>query len=281
MASTRTPCRLSVYLAADAPLAVVLRRGPSSWVRLSLWHTEDDTFEHGQWMKNRVYERRCDLSADGSLFVYFAFGASSHDPEPGKDSWVAVSRPPWFTALALWFSGTTYHTGGLFPDGRALWLGFDAGTPDRGTLPAMFAMTNTPPPFLDQTNNWTDRTVWLSRLWRAGWRPVEGAGRETWERPHPHGDRTLVMSWPVEWGRFEEPIGIEYALVSEPDGNLISLGRADWADWDQQGRLVLAKDGRIAEWRQPDVRREIADFNPQKPNPEPSPPLALIWPHDP
>src|SRR5919198_5909820 len=66
------PCRLFVYLAREAPVGVVLRRGPSAWVRLSVWHTDTDAFEHGQWFKGRVYERRCDVSADGSLFVYFA-----------------------------------------------------------------------------------------------------------------------------------------------------------------------------------------------------------------
>src|SRR5215211_8035407 len=72
--SAESPCRLFVYLAGDAPIGVVLRRGPSAWVRLSLWHTDTDEFEHGQWMRCRVYERRCDLSADGSLFASFTFG---------------------------------------------------------------------------------------------------------------------------------------------------------------------------------------------------------------
>jgi hypothetical protein len=63
------PCRLFVYLARDAPAGLVLRRGPSAWTRLSLWHTDSDTFLHGQWFRGRIYERRSDLSADGSLWV--------------------------------------------------------------------------------------------------------------------------------------------------------------------------------------------------------------------
>ena len=59
------PCRLFVYLAREAPMAVVLRRGPTDWARLSLWHTDSDRVEHGQCLKGRVYERRSDLSADG------------------------------------------------------------------------------------------------------------------------------------------------------------------------------------------------------------------------
>lgn len=276
MSASPTPCRLFVFLARDAPLAVVLRRGPSDWVRLSLWHTDSDTFEHGQWMKNRVYERRCDLSPDGSLFAYFAFG-SSHDTEPGKDSWVSVSRPPWFTALALWFVGSTYYTGAYFRDNRSLWLGFDGATTDRGTLPANFTLSSDRPPYLDRTNNWTDRTVWLSRLMRAGWRPVRGAMRETWEHPHPNGDRTLLMTWPVRWGEHGEPHGIEYALQNGQD-DLVPLGVATWADWDQQGRLVLSADGRLFHWNPAAGRTEIADFNPQFPEPETAPSWATQWP---
>src|SRR5919202_749710 len=108
-----SPCRLFVYLAREAPVGVVLRRGPSAWVQLSVWHTDTDTFEHGQWFKGRVYERRADVSADGALFVYFAAQSGRRTP---ADSWVAVSRPPYFTAIALWYSFFgTYGIGGGFP----------------------------------------------------------------------------------------------------------------------------------------------------------------------
>ena len=71
-AAAVAPCRLFVYLASEAPIGVVLRRGPSAWTRLSVWHTDTDTFEHGQWFRGRVYERRSDVSPDGALFAYFA-----------------------------------------------------------------------------------------------------------------------------------------------------------------------------------------------------------------
>src|SRR5687767_12303066 len=154
---SNSPCRLFVYLARDAPVGVVLRRGPSDWVRLSLWHTESDMFEHGQWMRARVYERRCDLSADSSLFVAFVRGSAG--PSQGNaDSWVAISRPPWFTALAVWYVGGTYYTGGLFRDGYTLSVGWDAQPPDQGRLPNWLNTTKELPPYIDGTNDWPDRT---------------------------------------------------------------------------------------------------------------------------
>ena len=50
----------------------------------------------------RVYERRSDLSPDGSLFVAFVpVRVKRKQKGRSADSWIAVSRPPWFSALAL------------------------------------------------------------------------------------------------------------------------------------------------------------------------------------
>jgi hypothetical protein len=114
------PCRLFVIPARDAPVAAVLRRGPSRWCQVIRWDTERDEFTDGAWFKGRIYEERCDLSPDGELFVYFCHGGRSR---PGyTDSWTAVSRLPWLFALALWPSGTTYGGGGRFADKRSLIL---------------------------------------------------------------------------------------------------------------------------------------------------------------
>ena len=131
----KSPCRLVVFLAREAPIGVVLRRGPSAWARLSLWHTDTDRFEHGQWLGARVYERRSDLSPDGALFVAFVRkSGGTRRPEQRADSWVAISRPPWFTALALWFVGGTYYAGSFFTGRQALCTGW-GDQPDQGGLP--------------------------------------------------------------------------------------------------------------------------------------------------
>lgn len=46
--------RLAILFAARAPVAVIFRRG------------------RGHWFHGRIYTRRCDLSPDGELLVYFA-----------------------------------------------------------------------------------------------------------------------------------------------------------------------------------------------------------------
>jgi len=278
------PCRLTVLLARDTPVGVVLRRGPSAWVRLSLWHTDTDVFDHGQWMRCRVYERRCDLSADGSLFASFTFGVPrGFDGANGADSWVAVSRPPYFTALALWFVGGTYHTGPLFPDGRALWAGFGAGPPDHGALPRWLSLSADRPPYIDGTLEWPDRMVFVNRLLRDGWTPSGPRGKETWERRNPHGGGTLLMAErpDADVRTFGGRHVLEYAVTHGARGDVTALGPASWADWDRRGRLVIARGGRLLH-RQPDgALRELADFNDQTPEPAPSPAWARRWPRPP
>ncbi len=96
-------------LPRKAPFGVVFRRGPSKSVLLIGWNTSNDTFQQGQWLRGRIYERRCDLSPDGNLLLYFA--ASYRKP---YYSWPAISRPPYLTALALWPKGDGWGGGGHF-----------------------------------------------------------------------------------------------------------------------------------------------------------------------
>lgn len=278
MGASESPCRVYVYLAREAKVGVVLRRGPSEWARLSLWHTETDAIEHGQWFRGRVYERRCDVSHDGSLFAYFA-RKSSGGADIDTDSWIAVSRPPWFTALALWSMGGTYVAGGLFTGPDALYLGGVSDAPNRGALPPSLRLAKDAP-YIDHTPDWTDRTVYFNRLLRDSWTPAPSINvqQPVWERPNPGGSRTLVMA-PIREAWFDTYGGrhaVEYALLD--NGDMRPLGRATWADWDHRGRLIMAQDGRLIECGTDGGRREIADFNDQTPNPQPSPAWARLNP---
>ncbi len=134
MSISTPPPRLFVIPAKDAPLAVVIRRGPAAWTRLTLWETRGDTFTPGAWFRGRIYEEKCDLSPDGKLFVYAAH-QGRRVTTSFTDSWTAVSRPPWLHALALWPMGTTYGGGGRFTGPRSLLLrGVSAAHPKHPPL---------------------------------------------------------------------------------------------------------------------------------------------------
>lgn len=128
------PPRLFVVMAAKAAVAVVVRRGPASWARLTLWETDTDRFTDGAWFHGRLFAEKCDLSPDGKLFVYAAYQGGRLLSE-ATDSWTAVSRPPWLHALVLWPMGTTYGGGGRFVENRKLVLRGASKTHSEHPLP--------------------------------------------------------------------------------------------------------------------------------------------------
>lgn len=113
------PARVHVILARDANTAVIVRRGPSKSVCTMLWDRRRDEFKLGQWLRGRIYERRCDLSPDGKYFIYFAMNGKWGGPVKG--SWTAISQAPYLKALALWPWGDCWNGGGLFLTNTKFW----------------------------------------------------------------------------------------------------------------------------------------------------------------
>ena len=114
------PARLHVLLARNAKVGLVIRRGPSKTVCTMLWNRPRDTFKLGQWMRGRIYERRCDLSPDGKHLIYFAMNGRWESETKG--AWTAISRVPYLKALSLLAKGDCWHGGGLFLSDREFWL---------------------------------------------------------------------------------------------------------------------------------------------------------------
>ncbi len=120
MSSEPVPTRLYFILAREADTAVLFRRGPSKWVQIIRWDTAHDTFDFGQWFHGRIYERRSDLSPDGTKMIYFAQKINRRTMADWEYTyaWTAISKPPYLTALALWPKGDCWHGGGLFVTDR-------------------------------------------------------------------------------------------------------------------------------------------------------------------
>lgn len=118
--TTDVPARLHVLLARNAPSGLVIRRGPSRQVALIGWDRDQDTFALGQWLRGRIYERRCDLSPDGRHFIYFAMNGRWNSSVKG--SWTAISRAPYLKAVTLYAKGDCWNGGGLFKTNERYWL---------------------------------------------------------------------------------------------------------------------------------------------------------------
>ena len=273
------PARLFVILARKAHRAVILRRGPHEWVRLILWHTDTDTFEPGQWLHGRIYARRCDLSPDGSLFIYFAAKHQNPYDSPYTYSWTAISKPPYLTALALWPKGDCWAGGGLFQTNDKVWLNHGSYRPHSDHLPkkALKIVIN-PAPCGE------DFPIYGTRLVRDGWELVQ-AGNWTageamiWHKQHPQQGYSIEMALRgYDHQRYGDPYIYEFALFTDDD--VFPLENATWADWDQHGRLALTRDGQVfavpPEAFRPDLD-PVADLNDQQVEPIEAPGWARRW----
>ena len=286
---TSTPCRCYVLLARSAPVGVVLRRGPTDWVQLIRWSTNDDAFEAGQWFRGRIYERRCDISPDGTKLIYFASKLNRRTVADREYTyaWTAISKPPYFTALALWPKGDCWHGGGLFEDDRTVWLNHHprAAEPHPAHRPAGLTVVPNPAahgedgPVLDRRR---ERDGWVRT--RQGRYPFAGRGwrterTEVWEKTNRAAGATLVAELAeIDFSRAGGPYVETFSLARH--GGTTDIGEADWADWDHRGRLVVSRAGKLLEVdpRGDEPRaRELADFNASRPRHVKAPAWARTW----
>ena len=309
-------CRLYAILARDGRSGVVFRRGPSRQVRLLRWWLDSDTVEPGQWLKGRIYERRCDVSPDGSMLVYFA--AKWETP---LATWTAISRPPYLTALALWPKGDAWGGGGLFLGPRTLGLNHFESSPvqtgkrrqawhplgDEGVplprLPRGLAVK----PVAAWAGRGEDSPIEDTRMSRDGWQLVAPGTRgsssrgdefafrfeqpEVYERPSPRtGANPLVLRRLLTAiGQRNGPWRVESFQICRPDGTGVrDVADCGWADWDQTGDLLFALGGCL--YRLPAVRapetvtcpidgaRLVADLTSMRFEGISAPPSASMWP---
>lgn len=236
--------RIHVVLARDAPVAVIFRRGPTKQVRLLRWDLHTDEITGGQWLAGRAYPERCGLSPDGELLVYFAM-RKGH-------TWNAISRPPYFTPLAVWEQDGTWGGGGEFVSNRRLLL---------RTNPACMVL---------------DPKFTLPEGFEVAWAAGEerGAVAGDWSYRQPEAEDTTTPSGKARPSGTYKPsirarerpgapsivLEAHPVVVEDPDGPWDSheyvlrdvkharmqlLGELDWADWDRNGDLLYARDGEL------------------------------------
>lgn len=227
-------------VARDAPIVVVLRRGPTRHTRLLRWDLRDDTVVAGQWLVGRVDPGPCGVSPSGDLFIYEA--------RKGPRTFSAISRPPYFTALAFWEYSSPWTGGGFFASDRKVVLGLHLEDPRTGgRMPRGFEITD----------------VW--RYFATGGRAPDNLGdvaardpvaRQGWSRraqgifrkPNPYRSR-LSLERTVT-GRDQRG----YAMVEAAKS--CDLGSVDWADWSPDGTLLLGRAGCLYRQQMP---RSLAD----------------------
>jgi hypothetical protein len=267
--------RIYCIPAIDAPVLAVFRRGPSDWSHVGRWDLASGGYEPGAWLGGRVFPRRSDLSPDGRLLCYFAHKPSATWAH--GEAYVAISKLPWLTALHAFGTCGTWTRGYYFTQG----VGDDA---EQAKLPMPYGLRSIP-------------VVQFSSERRRGWEEAPDSPardpNDIWDqrrnarmqKRQPKGKRLLCVE---SVGRAGGEFGVDQAVDGlrvhyslESDGTLELLDDLQWADWDQEGRLLVAtRSGKLQ------IRDTAAaasqtlfeeDLSMLEPDPAPAPAWAHRW----
>jgi len=211
--------RLYVLLARNAPVGLVIRRGPAKTSCVIRWDRTKDRFQVGQWMRGRIYERRCDIAPDGLHWIYFVL--TGQWGTETKGSYTVLARTPWLRALTLFPEGNTWSGGGLFTGPKEYWVCSGSAPLEKVTRPT--------PPRIDPIF-YPQGGIEDMRLRRDGWVLYEG----NYERPLPKG---WVLRKTAPGYRKEG-----HGLLHRERQIWLDLPAWEWADWDN-GSLVWAEEG--------------------------------------
>jgi len=236
------------------------------------WDLDRLTITPGAWFHGTLYPRRGDISPDGRLFGYFAL-------KKGFGHF-AVSRPPWLEALAMWETLGTWTWGCRFSESGDLEIRACMYEPFQpGCYPAGSVSIG------PMGTDWPQRDVWneLKRGWEMATEDVPAAPGLALrrERPGGAGVKLGLIHRGVDFRRpGMEGVQLEYFLQDGPD-DVTPLPDAVWADWDHQGRLLMAtRDGKLEIFRCEGTTLErvwTEDLRGLTPDPQAAPGWAGRW----
>ncbi len=242
------PARIHVLFASQAPIGLVFRRGPSKHVATILWDRRRDTFELGQWLKGRIYERRSDLSSDGKRLIYFAMNGKWQSESKG--SWTAISNAPYLKAIEFYPKGDCWQGGGLWTNMNTYWLNDGYGHAQ---------LQDSDEVSRDRTYSPEHRfgaeclSVYYPRLMRDGWTLSDHLDISKWQQLDMF-DKSLDHGWLLRKIVHSE-IGStqgkgcywdEHQLIHARSGVERSFPDWEWAELDcDRERLVWAAAGKI------------------------------------
>ena len=238
------PARLHVLLARDAKIGLVIRRGPSKSVCTVIWNRKQNTFKLGQWMRGRIYERRCDLSPDGKRFIYFAMNGRWESETKG--AWTAIANVPYLKATSLFRKGNCWHGGGLFLTNKEFWLNDGRGHVELKLARDLRRNVDHSP-----MGNYGGECpmVYYNRLQRDGWVMIkcEYEGAAQFEKKLPKSWRLRKLAFaestiggPPGHGCYWD----SHELRHESTNTVLAFPKWEWADY-VDGRLVFAVDGQL------------------------------------
>ncbi len=253
MSTLLTIPRLFFLTAKEAPILVVLRRGPSKRYHVIKINTETTAMEHGSWFTGRLYTDDCDLSFDGEWLIYKALGANGA-------VWTGLCRSPWLKTYREWENLGTWNGGGFFVSRTLLQINVwsKIKVTQKVQLPFECHEGGIEHNREGKIVPYDPRTA---RMLREGWRRLETSQasehlvKKTYTSFNDHS----------EWGCQPSSRHPMLSMVRRPDrgGNQSSFtlerpsdlldSAVDWANWDAFGNLIVARQGLLKKYTLTDL----------------------------
>lgn len=266
------PPRIYCIPAKNAPMVAVFRRGPTNWSHVGRWDLAKRRYEPGAWLGGRIFPRRSDLSPDGLHLCYFAHKPSA-TWEHGE-TYVALSRLPWLTALYAFPTCGTWTRGYYFTEDQ------DSENMEVSALPIPYGLRPIP-------------VVQFASERQRGWSETSDSPRrdpsDAWDerrnariqKRQPGGDRLLCVEC-HGWAGGDQAVDGRYVRYwLETNNSIQALERIQWADWDREGRLLVAtRSGKLQIWSLDGEGADLLfeeDLSILEPNPAPAPAWAKRW----
>lgn len=272
----RVPPRIYCIPATKAPIVAVFRRGPTAWSHVGRWDLRKKLYDPGAWLHGRIFPRRSDLSPDGRYLCYFA-----HNPratwEHGE-AYVVLSKLPWLTALHAYGACGTWTRGYYFTENK------DCEDSEDRKLPIPYGLRSI-------------AVVQFANERRRGWEEASDSpprdSSDIWDQhrnariqKRQPGGSYLLCAESIgraggEFGVDQSVDGLRVSYWLEMDGEIQLLNQLQWADWDSEGRLLVAtRSGKLQVWHLADDEPEVLfeeDLSLSEPNPAPAPASAQQW----
>lgn len=266
--------RIYCIPATRSPVIAVFRRGPTDWSHVGLWDVEERRYVPGAWLSGRIFPRRSDLSPDGRYLCYFAYQPKA-TWEHGQ-SYVAVSRLPWLRALKAYNTCGTWTRGYYFSEDGS------CDDPEDTKLPIPYGLRSLP-------------IIQFANERRRGWEEAPDCPQrepeDIWDqhrnvrirKRQPGGDHLLCVESlgraGGEFGMGQAIDGLRISYSLEVGGKIELLESLQWADWDQNGHLLVATRSGKLQILDLDTAGVLfeEDLSLQKPQPVTAPSWAQQW----
>lgn len=276
MTTERVPPRIYCIPATETPIVAVFRRGPSEWSHLGCWDLQQQTYTPGSWLKGHIFPRRSALSPDGHFLSYFA-----HKPNATWEhgvTYVALSKLPWLHALHVFGTRGTWTRGYYFTETD------HSCSPEIAKLPIPYDLAAIPVVQFanERRNSWVEAPDSPPRHPNDMWDIHRNVRLQ---KSQPNGDHCLYIESlglaGGEFGREQAIDGMSVLYSLETHKDIEILDDLQWADWDQQGHLLVAtRSGKLQ-------IRDLSHPTPQvifekdlcvlEPQPIPPPAWAQHW----